>query len=66
MLNVATGIGSGDMFPSNELERFFISILMTTGDVLWSFGFGLIVYFWGLKRSMNERKEDLENKINAL
>ena len=66
MLNVATGIGSGDMFPSNELERFVISCLMTTGDVLWSFGFGLIVFFWDLKQSTNNKKVDLESKINAL
>ena len=66
MLNVATGVGSGDMFPSNEFERLIISILMTTGDVLWTFGFGLIIYFWGLKRSYDNRKQDLESKIIAL
>lgn len=58
--------GSGDMMPYNELERLVTTILITLGDVLWSFGFGLIAYFWELKRSMTERKESLENKINAL
>ena len=35
MLNVATGVGSGDMVPQNEGERFFITIIMTAGDLLW-------------------------------
>jgi hypothetical protein len=35
MLNVATGVGSGDMVPQNEGERFLISMIMTTGDLLW-------------------------------
>lgn len=57
MLNIATGIGSGDMTPANESERFWISIFMTMGDVLWCFGFGLIFYFWGLNRKMNRKAE---------
>jgi hypothetical protein len=35
MSNVATGVGSGDMVPQNEGERFFFTIIMTAGDLLW-------------------------------
>ena len=65
MLNVATGVGSGDMVPHNEGERFFITLIMTAGDLLWQFGFGLLIFFWGLERKQNDKK-DLEDKINVM
>lgn len=42
-INIATSVGSGDMYPNTELERFGVTLMMTVGDVLWSFGFGLII-----------------------
>lgn len=42
-INIATSVGSGDMYPNTELERLGVTIMMTAGDVLWSFGFGLII-----------------------
>jgi len=53
VLNIGTGIGSGDMIPQNEVERFIFNIVMTVGDAIWCLGFGLIFLFWGLQRRMD-------------
>lgn len=63
-LNIATGIGSGDMIPQNDLERFCMSVFMTVGDVIWVFGFGLIWSFWGLK--VQDKKEQVHHRIKQL
>jgi len=62
-LNIGTGIGSGEMIPTNEVERFCFNIIVTVGDAFWSFGFGLLFIFWGLSRRMDHTKE-IRNKIN--
>ena len=64
-INIATSIGSGDMIPQNDLERFCFCIVMTVGDSIWIFGFGLIYLFWGLQRKMDPTIE-LRRKIKQL
>jgi hypothetical protein len=40
-------------------------MMMTVGDVLWTFGFGLLIYFFGLDRTLNTKAE-VENKIHQI
>jgi hypothetical protein len=64
-LNIGTGIGSGDMVPQNELERLWFSLFRSSGDVLWAFGFSLIMYFWTLEETMDPKRE-IRLKIKQL
>lgn len=64
-LNIATGIGTGDMLPQNELERLGITVFMLLGDTTLPLGFGLLIYFWSLTRQMN-LKAEVEEKIKNI
>ena len=42
VLNVATSVGYGDMFPVTDTERIFFCLMINAGDVLFALAFGLI------------------------
>jgi hypothetical protein len=65
-INIATSVGSGDMYPNTELERFAVTIMMTVGDVLWSFGFGLIIQFWQMSKEDDSHKAIFDQKMGQV
>ena len=42
VLNVATSVGYGDMYPVTDTERVFFCLMINAGDVLFALAFGLI------------------------
>lgn len=40
--NIVSSVGSGDVFGTTDLERIFLTALMTAADVVFALAFGLI------------------------
>ena len=42
VFNIVCSVGYGDMFPMNDTERVFFTMMITMGDLLFALAFGLI------------------------
>jgi hypothetical protein len=40
--NIVSSVGSGDIFGTTDLERFFFVLLITFADVIFALAFGLL------------------------
>lgn len=42
MANMVSSVGSGDIFGTTDLERLFLTFLITSADVVFALAFGLL------------------------
>ncbi len=51
--NIVSSVGSGDIYGTTDLERFFFVLLITFADVIFALAFGLLAELTANSRKYN-------------
>lgn len=62
VINIVCTVGSGDMFPCTDPERWFFSYMVMFGDCMFAVAFGLITNV-ALQISMKDEVKFFQEKI---
>jgi hypothetical protein len=62
VINIICGVGSGDMYPLTDAERWFFSFMIMFGDCMFSVALGLITNAT-LYASSSDETQQFKEKI---